>query len=134
MIGRALAGLAVAATLAFVGTVPAGAAAPAVTEIELASPQQLPRDRVMATIGPLAGRPLSRWAVRQSLNRLWALGLFDAISVDERADGAGVRLIYRLRRRPWLASLAWTGDLGLDRADIAAATCLGPDGDADDAT
>lgn len=134
MIGRALAGLAVAATLAFVGTVPAGAAAPAVTEIELASPQQLPRDRVMAAIGPLAGRPLSRWAVRESLNRLWALGLFDAISVDERAEGDGVRLIYQLRRRPWLASLAWTGDLGLDRAGIAAATRLAPDGDADDAT
>jgi outer membrane protein insertion porin family len=133
MIDRALAFLAAVALLAVAGMSGAGAAAPVVTGIELASPQQLPRERVMAAIGPLAGRPLSRWAVRESLDRLWALGLFDAISVDERAEGDGVRLIYQLRRRPWLASLSWTGDLGLDRADIAAATRLAPDGDADDA-
>ena len=103
-------------------------AAPVVTAVELESPQELPRERVLAAIGALAGQPLSRTAVRESLDRLWALGLFDAVAVEERADGAGVKLVYQLRRRPWLASLAWTGDLGLDRADIAAATELAPRG------
>jgi outer membrane protein insertion porin family len=134
MIRRARALLAAGAMLAAAGAAPAGAASPTVVEVELASPHQLPREPVLAAIGPLAGRPLSRGAVRESLSRLWALGLFDAISVDGRAQAAGVRLVYHLRRRPWLARLAWRGDLGLDRADIATATRLAPDGDADDAT
>jgi outer membrane protein insertion porin family len=134
MIRRRLAALAAAASLGFLVTSPVRAAGPVVTAIDLESPQQLPRERVLAAIGPLAGQPLSRLAVRDSLDRLWALGLFDAIAVDERTDGGGVKLVYQLRRRPWLASLAWAGDLGLDRADVAAATLLAPDGDADDAT
>jgi outer membrane protein insertion porin family len=134
MIGRMLVALVALASLGFLGTSPVSAAAPVVTAIDLESPHELPRDRVLAAIGPLAGQPLSRVAVRESLDRLWALGLFDAITVDERADGVGVKLVYQLRRRPWLVSLAWTGDLGLDRADIAAATSLAPQGDADDAT
>jgi outer membrane protein insertion porin family len=133
MIGRTLPVLAVAIALALVNGRPARAASPVVTAVELVSPQQLPRERVLAAIGPLAGQPRSRWAVRESMDRLWALGLFDAVTVDEREEGDGVRLVYHLRRRPWLASLAWTGDLGLDRADIAAATRLAQGGDAGDA-
>ena len=134
MIGRVLGAVVGAILLGINGAPPVGAATPLVTAIELESPQQLPREQVLAAIGALADRPLSRTAVRESLDRLWALGLFDAIAVDERADGTGVRLVYRLRRRPWLAALTWTGNLGLDRADIAAATRLAPGGDADDAT
>jgi outer membrane protein insertion porin family len=134
MIGRMLVVLAAAASLGAPVTSLASAASPVVTAIDLESPQQLPRERVLAAIGPLAGQPLSRLAVRESLDRLWALGLFDAITVDELMDGIGIKLVYQLRRRPWLQSLAWRGDLGLDRADIAAATLLAPEGDADDAT
>jgi outer membrane protein insertion porin family len=133
MIGRMLVALAAAASLGCLVTSPVSAAGPVVTAIDLESPQQLPREQVLAAIGRLAGQPLSRLAVRESLDRLWALGLFDAITVDERTDGVGVKLVYQLRRRPWLAGLAWTGDLGLDRADIVAATLLAPEGDADDA-
>jgi outer membrane protein insertion porin family len=133
MIRRARAVLAAAAVLAVAAASPGTAAPPTVTGIELVSPQQLPRERVMSAIGPLAGQPLSRWAVRASLDRLWALGLFDAIAVDEQPEGPGVRLVYQLRRRPWLLRLGWTGDLGLDRADIAAVTRLAPGGAADDA-
>ena len=133
MIPGGLAFLAVTALLAWCSAAPAVATAAVVTAIDVESPHEFPRERAMAVIGPLAGRPLSRWAVRESLDRLWALGIFDAISVDERADGDGVRLVYRVRRRPWLARLSWTGDLGLDRADIAAATALASGGDADGA-
>jgi hypothetical protein len=133
MIGRALAVLAAAAWLALHAPPPAAAAAPTVTGVALESPQELPRGK-LAAIGALAGQPLSRRAVRESLDRLWALGIFDAIAEEEHPDGPGVKLVYQVRRRPWLASLAWTGDLGLDRADIAAATDLSPQGDAGDAT
>jgi hypothetical protein len=60
--------------------------------------------------------------------------MFDAISVDERADGEGVRLEYHLHRRPWLESLAWSGDFGLDPADLAAVARLALDGNGDDRT
>jgi outer membrane protein insertion porin family len=134
MIGRALAVLAAAAWLGLHPALPIDAAAPIVTAIDIESAQELPRERVLAAIGPLAGQPFSRRVVRESLDRLWALGLFDAIAVEERAEGTGVTLVYQVRRRPWLAGLAWTGDFGLDRADIAAATELAPEGDATDAT
>src|SRR5262245_27313370 len=134
MIGRLLVALGGAILLEVNGARPVDAVTPLVTAIDLESPQQLPREQILAAIGDLAGRPLSRTAVRESLDRLWALGLFDAIAVDERADATGVRLVYRLQRRPWLRALTWTGNLGVDRADVAAATRLAPEGDADDAT
>ena len=134
MMRRGLATLAAAAWFALFGVLPTCAAAPIVTAIDLESSEVLPRDQILAAIGPLVGHQLSRTAVRESLERLWALGLFNTIAVDERADGGGVRLVYRLQRRPWLASLTWTGDLGVDPADIAAAADLASGGDADDAT
>ena len=38
--------------------------------------------------------------VRSSLERLWAMHLFESIHVDEVNAPAGVRLRYRLDRRP----------------------------------
>ena len=60
MSARALVALAVATMLGLLGPSPAGAAAPVVTAIDLVSPQQLPRDQVLAAIGPLTGQPRSR--------------------------------------------------------------------------
>jgi outer membrane protein insertion porin family len=134
MSARALVVLAVATMLGLFGPSPAGAAAPVVTAIDLVSPQQLPRDQVLAAIGPLTGQPRSRSAVRESLNRLWALGLFDAVMVEEHEDGDGVKLVYHLRRRPWIESLRWTGDFGVDPADLASAARLALGGDGDDHT
>jgi outer membrane protein insertion porin family len=100
------------------------AAPPVVTGIDLVSPHRLPEERVRGAIGDLAGKPLARAAVRASLERLWALGLFEAISVDEVPDAAGVRLAYRMTRRPLVRSLRWEGETGLDLADVAASAGL----------
>jgi len=134
MSARALVALAMATIFSLLGPPPAQAAAPTVTTIDLVSPQELPQAQVRAAIGPLAGHPFARSAVRESLDRLWALGLFEAIKVEEHADGDGVRLVYHLRRRPWIVSRVWTGDLGVDPADIAAAARLALGGDGDDRT
>ncbi len=131
---RALVAFGAATMLWLVSPSLAGAATPVVTAIELVAPQQLPRDQVLAAIGPLRGQPRSRSAVRGSLDRLWALGLFDAVKVEEHEVGDGVKLVYHLRRRPWIESLTWTGDLGLDPAELSAAARLALGGDGDDRT
>jgi outer membrane protein insertion porin family len=111
---------------------PAGDA-PRVTDVELISPHRLPEDRVRAAIGDLVGQPRSRNAVRESLTRLWALGLFSEVRVEEVDVPDGVRLRYHLARRPHLRALHWTGDLGIDVAWLTAAVglALGEDVDAD---
>jgi outer membrane protein assembly factor BamA len=120
----ALAGL----LLALLGPLGAGGAtaAPAETVIgvELVSPHRLPEPVIRLAIGDLQGRPLSRRAVRDSLERLWALGLFAGIHVEEVREPGGVRLRYRLDRLPHVRAVAWHGDLGLEKADLAVATAL----------
>ena len=97
---------------------------PIVTGIDLVSPHRLPEDRARAAIGDLAGKPLARAAVRASMERLWALGLFEAIRVDEVPDAAGIRLAYHVARRPLVRTVRWEGETGLDLADVAASAGL----------
>jgi outer membrane protein insertion porin family len=102
----------------------ATAAPPLVTGVDLASPHRLPEERVRSAIGDLAGKPLARAAVRASVERLWALGLFEAIRVDEVPDAVGIRLAYHVMRRPLVRTVRWDGETGLDLADVAAAAGL----------
>jgi outer membrane protein insertion porin family len=97
---------------------------PTVTAIEVSAAHPLPEDRVRAAIGDLAGKPLSRDAVRQSLERLWSFGLFRAIRVDEVEGAGGIRLRYEFTERPLIRRIAWEGCAGLDMAEVAAATGL----------
>ena len=95
-----------------------------VTAVDLVSPHHLPEERVRAAIGALVGRSLSRSAVRASLERLWALGLFAEIRVEEVSGPGGLRLRYHLTRSPLIRRVSWAGDPGLDLADLAAAAGL----------
>jgi outer membrane protein insertion porin family len=97
---------------------PAAAAPPVVTDVELSAPHPLP-DRARAVIGDLAGKPLSRDAVRAGLARLWGLGLFSAIQVVEVPEPGGVRLRYEFTERPLIRRIAWQGKSGLDLAEVA---------------
>ena len=104
---------------------------PMVTGVELASPHQLPMELVHAAIGDLAGYPRSRLAIRQSLARLWTLGLFSEVWTEETLEPEGVRLTFHLTRRPYARSIAWQGRSGLSTADLAQAAGLALDGDAE---
>jgi outer membrane protein insertion porin family len=112
-----------AATAAFGG-------APPVVGTDLVSPHQLPTDVVRAAIGDLVGRPRSRVAIRESLDRLWSLGLFSELWVEETADADGVRLRFHFVRRPFIRRVVWEGGLGLPDVDLAEAARLSLDGDA----
>jgi len=108
----------------------AAVAADIILGIDLVSPHQFPADLVRAAVGDLTGRPLSRAAVRDSLNRVWSLGLFSGLWVEETPAEGGVRLRFHLVRRPFVRRLAWEGDPGLPTVDLADAAGLALGGDA----
>ncbi len=109
---------------------PPAAAGEIVLGAELSSPHRFPEDLVRAAIGDLAGRPRTRAAIRESLDRLWSLGLFDALWVEETAEPDGVRLRFHATRRPFVLRVAWEGDLGLPDVDLAEAAGLAVGGEA----
>ena len=104
---------------------PGAAAPPMVTAVELSSSHPLPEQQVRAVIGDLGGKALSRDAVRDALERLWGLGLFSAIRVDEiPTPGGGVRLRYELTQRSLIRKISWEGMSGIDLAEAAAVAGL----------
>jgi outer membrane protein insertion porin family len=109
------------------------AAAPTVTGIEVSSPHRLPSPRPEAFLTDLVGQPLDRARVRESLDRIWALGIFDSLEVEAVPQPGGVLLRYQVTRRPHVERVDWSGDLGLAAADLAgsAALALGGPGDSD---
>ena len=107
---------------------PAGPAGPVVA-VELVSSQPLPEELLRQAIGAMTGRPLSRLAVRQSLERLWALGLFADVRVEEVPEAGGIRLRYAFIRRPFVRHIAWEGPPGLSLVDLVEAAALAVGGD-----
>ena len=103
---------------------------PSVVGVDLVSPHRLPEARVRAALGDLVGRPRLRGLVRESLQRLWSLGLFTSARVEEIEESGGVRLRYHLARRPYLEEVRFEGDLGLPRVDLAGAAALAVGSDA----
>jgi outer membrane protein insertion porin family len=124
----AVAGCLFRATLSFAAS--GTSAPPTVIGVELASPHLLPRALVQVAIGELIGHARSRLAIRQSLDRLWDLGLFSEVWVEEVSEPRGVRLTFHLIRRPSVRSITWRGTPGLSTADLAVASGLALDGDA----
>ncbi len=110
---------------------PAGVEPPLIVGVDIVSPHGLPESQVRAAIGDLAGRPRRRFVIRQTLDRLWALGLFSVIRVEERPEAGGARLVYYLERGPHLGKLELRGDLGLAEVELVEAAGLAPGGSAE---
>jgi outer membrane protein insertion porin family len=106
------------------GAARAGDGGPAVVGVDVVVPEGLSEALVREAIGEMAGRPRSRRAVRESLERLWSLGLFADVHVEEIEGPDGVRLRYRLTPRPLVHRIAWRGDAGLDLTQLAGAAAL----------
>jgi outer membrane protein insertion porin family len=104
---------------------------PTVVAVEVISPHRPVGPPPELTLTDLVGRPLSRARVRESLDRLWALGIFDRVEVEMVPEGDGVRLRYHVSRRARVERVEWTGDLGLAAADLAAAAALAIGGPAE---
>jgi outer membrane protein assembly factor BamA len=106
---------------------------PTVVGVDLVSRHNLPADQVRGAIGELTDRPRSRTAVRESLDRLWALGLFSRLWVEEVSERGGVRLRFHLERAPFIRSIRWNGQLAVDPAELAAVAGLAVGGSASEA-
>jgi outer membrane protein insertion porin family len=104
---------------------------PTVIAVEVISPHRPVGPPPEQVLTDLIGRPLSRARVRESLDRLWALGIFERIEVEMVPEGDGVRLRYHVSRRARVEQVEWTGDLGLAAADLAAAAALAIGGPAE---
>lgn len=119
-----------AALAALLACAAPAAGAPLVTAVELVAPAPLPEPLVRTALLPMAGRPRSLDVIRASLERLWALEIFSAVRVEEVAEAGGVRLRVHLTRKPWVERIAWEGDTGIRRAELAAGVALPLGGDA----
>ena len=132
MTGRLLAaGLLAAVITLGPGPVPASPAPPVVVDAEVVSPHRLDTPLPARIVDALRGTPRWRGAVRDAVERLWALGLFETVRVEEEPVApAGVRLSFHVVRRPWVGSVDFRGELGLPDVDLAAAAGLALGGDA----
>jgi outer membrane protein insertion porin family len=101
--------------------------------VDLVSAQEFPADLVRAAIGDLLGRPRSRAAIHDSLERVWSLGLFSEVWVETAPEVEGIRLRFHLVRRPQIRQIQWLGEAGLPLVDLVAAAQLsiGGDGETD---
>jgi outer membrane protein insertion porin family len=132
MIRRLMAALAATVPVLMSATVAANTPpTPTVVAVEVVSPHRTVGPQPEQVLTDLIGRPLSRARVRESLDRLWALGMFDRVEVEMVPEGDGVRLRYRVSRRARVERVDWTGDLGLAAADLAAAAALAIGGPAE---
>ena len=110
--------------------VTAGAAAgaeedsPVVSGVDLVAPAEVPEKLVRSAIGEMVGQPRSRYAIRQSIERGWTLGLFDDIWVEEVQEPDRVRLRYHLGLRPLVRRIEWHGEAGLDLGQLVGVAAL----------
>ena len=83
-----------------------------VTRISFAG---IPADRLRPLAGHLAqaaGKPLSPVALRESLRRLYATGLYDTIEAEGAREGDGVALVFRGRPRMFIGTVSVDGAKG----------------------
>lgn len=101
-----------------------------VVGVDVVADHEVPEARVLAEARGLVGAPLDRAAVRRTVERLWALGLFAGLRVESVPAAGGVRLRYVVERAPWIAAVRVDGDLGVDIAEVMTALALPLGGDA----
>jgi outer membrane protein assembly complex protein YaeT len=102
----------------------ADAPAAVVAGVDVSGADGVPAALLEAALADLVGRPRSRLSVRESVIRLWATGLFEDVRVDEVDTPSGLRLRFRLVRRPLIRAIRWQGEPGLRLERLAASARL----------
>jgi outer membrane protein insertion porin family len=89
-----------------------------VASVEVQGLVRMTNEAFAHAFGIRAGDPYDPARVRIAFRRLWALGLFDDISVDAEDSPAGKVLIVKVKERPSLASVSYQENKVLTRSTI----------------
>jgi len=96
-----------------------------VRKIEFAGIPEQYLDQLPSHLAQTVGTPLNREQLRHSLRQLYATGLYDNISLEGQADGAGVTLLFRGVPRMFLGTITVDGAKGASmNTQLARATQL----------
>jgi outer membrane protein insertion porin family len=90
-----------------------------VESVQVQGLQRMTNEAFAHAFGIRAGDPFDPARIRTQFKRLWALGLFDDITIDaEDAPNGGKALIIKVKERPSLASVSYQDNKVLTRTTI----------------
>ncbi len=87
---------------------------PVVEHIDVKGNLRIQKQVILENIRQVPGRALSEKTVDHDVLRLFGLGYFDSVEVDERPSGTGVDLIYRVVERPLIKDITFKGNSEID--------------------
>ena len=104
---------------------PEGAPAPApaqtpvyVGRVSVAGNEAADSSRVLRTFELTTGARYSEESVRRGIRKLFALGIFSDVWVDYAPHGETIDLVIRVRERPRIGTIEFTGNRKKEKADL----------------
>ncbi|MCC6848538.1 MAG: outer membrane protein assembly factor BamA, partial [Deltaproteobacteria bacterium] len=130
-----LVALACAGVLA--GTAPAsarpaaagGATRPAhdrVAAVRIEGNARVDEEAIRIHVQTRAGQALDRGAIDSDVRAIYAMGFFETVDVERHDEAEGIVVVYRVRERPQIASVAIEGTKKLRSEDVEAALKIRP--------
>jgi outer membrane protein insertion porin family len=89
-----------------------------IVRLGVAGQGRVSKDDIMATILLRAGMPCTDAEVSRDVRALWDMGYFEDIQVEAERSGAGVALTFRVKERPAVGEVAFSGNDEVDTSDI----------------
>ncbi len=80
--------------------------------------------RILRTFEIRAGDRFSQDAVRRGVRKLYALGVFDDVTVEQNAHEGVVDLVVMVKERPRIASVTYTGNVKRETSELEKKTFL----------
>jgi outer membrane protein insertion porin family len=104
---------------------PAGPGIPAtvcegkkVARLSIAGQGRVSKDDILATIRLRAGVPCTDTDVTRDVQALWDMGYFADVRVEAKPVSGGIDLTFRVKERPAIAEVLYTGNDEIDTSDI----------------
>lgn len=96
-------------------SLPAGSV---IQEILVKGTKRLEKDVVLNRIESGVGKPLDRELIRSDILSLYSLGYFSAVDVETQTTGKGLALVFIVKEKPILSSLAFEGNSELKTEEL----------------
>jgi outer membrane protein insertion porin family len=89
-----------------------------IVKLAIAGQGRVSKDDIMATIRLRAGLPCSDSEVTRDVHALWDMGYFKDVQVDAELSGDGIKLTYRVKERPAIGEVVFSGNDEIEKSDI----------------